>query len=191
MFRTLARNLYNVPLQQTLYNSIPRNYRNLSSSTPIISAMNVFEKSCYHNVDFKINENATAKEGVIRFSVLNIGCLAVVNNNKKLVGVFSKRDYIDKVAVVNRDCMTVKIKDICTISPNILFAKKTDTLDDCMNKMMFKNIRHLLILDEKDDSFIGMISIRDLIKEVNKKNHDIITRLSDFNIGKGAYFGSE
>jgi hypothetical protein len=24
-----------------------------------------------------------------------------------------------------------------------------------------------------------------------KKNHDVVTRLSDFKIGKGAYFGSE
>jgi hypothetical protein len=36
-----------------------------------------------------------------------------------------------------------------------------------------------------------MISIKDLIKEIMKKNDDLITRLSDFKIGKGAYFGSE
>jgi CBS domain containing-hemolysin-like protein len=60
-----------------------------------------------------------------------------------------------------------------------------------MNKMMFKDIRHLLILDDKKDEFVGMISIRDLIKEIMKKNSDTITRLSDFKIGKGAFFGSE
>jgi hypothetical protein len=30
-----------------------------------------------------------------------------------------------------------------------------------------------------------------LIKEIMKKNDDIVTRLSDFKIGKGAYFWSE
>jgi hypothetical protein len=60
-----------------------------------------------------------------------------------------------------------------------------------MNKMMFKDIRHLLVIDEKNEEFIGMISIKDLIKEIMNKNKDIITRLSDFKIGKGGYFGSE
>jgi CBS domain containing-hemolysin-like protein len=60
-----------------------------------------------------------------------------------------------------------------------------------MNKMMFKDIRHLLVVDDKNEEFIGMISIKDLIKEIIKKNDDIVTRLSDFKIGKGGYFGSE
>jgi hypothetical protein len=50
----------------------------------------------------------------------------------------------------------------------------------------------LLVCDDKEeDEFVGMISIKDLIKEINRKNEDTITRLSDFKIGKGAYFGSE
>jgi CBS domain containing-hemolysin-like protein len=60
-----------------------------------------------------------------------------------------------------------------------------------MSKMLFKDIRHLLVIDDKNEEFIGMISVKDLIKEIMKKNNDIITRLSDFKVGKGAYFGSE
>jgi CBS domain containing-hemolysin-like protein len=60
-----------------------------------------------------------------------------------------------------------------------------------MNKMMFKDIRHLLVIDDNNQDFIGMISIKDLIKEIMKKNEDTISRLSDFKIGKGAFFGSE
>ena len=46
-------------------------------------------------------------------------------------------------------------------------------------------------MDDKNEEFIGMISVRDLIKEMMKKNNDTITRLSDFKLGKGAFFGSE
>jgi Mg/Co/Ni transporter MgtE len=60
-----------------------------------------------------------------------------------------------------------------------------------MNKMMFKDIRHLLVIDDKNEEFIGMISIKDLIKEINQKNNETITRLTDFGMGKGAYFSSE
>jgi len=169
--------------------SPPNIYKNFSTNS--ISALGIFEKSCYHKIDFKISQTATVQEAVIRFSAFNIGCLAVTNENKKLVGVFSEGDFINRVASVGRNSETTLIKDVCTMSPNIIIAKKTDGLDDCMNKMMIKDLRHLLVVDDKDDDFIGMISIRDLIKEVNMKNKDVIARLSDFNIGKGAFFGSE
>jgi predicted transcriptional regulator len=166
--------------------------RNFSSINNIMktSAMNVFEKSCYHKIDFKINEDAPVKEAIQRFNAFNIGCLAVTNNNNKVVGVCSERDYISKVATLDNDIKEFKGKDICTYSP-IIIATKDDSLDSCMSKMLFKDIRHLLILDDKKDEFVGMISIKDLIKEIMKKNDDIITRLSDFKIGKGAFFGSE
>jgi predicted transcriptional regulator len=166
--------------------------RNLSSINNIMktSAMSVFEKSCYHKIDFKINEDAPVKEAIQRFNAFNIGCLAVTNTSNKVVGVCSERDYISKVAALDKNMKDVKVKDICTYSP-IIIATKDDSLDSCMSKMLFKDIRHLLILDDKKDEFVGLISIKDLIKEIMKKNDDIITRLSDFKIGKGAFFGSE
>jgi CBS domain-containing protein len=154
------------------------------------SALNVFEKSCYHRIDFKISEDASVKDAVSRFTTFNIGCLAVTDKNNKVVGVCSERDFITKVASYEKDVRQTKIKDICTYAP-IIIAKKDDSLETCMNKMMFKDIRHLLVVDDNNEEFIGMISIKDLIKEIIKKNDELIARLSDFKIGKGAYFGSE
>lgn len=156
-----------------------------------ISALNVFQKSCYYKIDFKISETATVKEAVTRFTAFNIGCLAVTDKANKVVGVCSERDFINKVASLDKPTTEVKVKDICTYGPSIIIAKKSDSLESCMNKMMFKDIRHLLVIDDNDEDFIGMISIKDLIKEIMKQNDDTITRLSDFKIGKGAYFGSE
>jgi len=160
----------------------------VNSST---TAMNVYKKSCYFKIDFKINEEMPVTEAVTRFSAFNIGCLAVTDKEEKVVGVFSERDLITKVCAQNKPLDYVKIKDVCTYSPNIIIAKKDDSLELCMSKMMFKDIRHLLVIDDKNEEFIGMISIKDLIKEIIKNKTDIITRLSDFKIGKGAYFGSE
>ena len=154
------------------------------------SALNVFEKSCYHKIDFKISEDASVKDAVNRFTAFNIGCLAVTDKDNKVVGVCSERDFISKVASYEKDLNKTKVKEICTYAP-IIIARKDDSLKTCMNKMMLKDIRHLLVVDEKNEEFIGMISIKDLIKEIIKKNDDIITRLSDFKMGKGGYFGSE
>ena len=155
------------------------------------TAMSVFKKSCYNKLDFKINEDKPLSEAVARFKVFNVGCLAVVDKDSALVGVLSKRDYIDKIAAVNKTHEGVKVKDICTYGNNVIVAKKDDSLESCMNKMTFKNIHHLLIVDEKNPKFIGMISMKDVIKDIMKDKEEVITRLTDFNIGRGAFFGSE
>jgi CBS domain-containing protein len=165
--------------------------RALSTITCSVSALSVFEKSCYRKVDFRISEDNSVKDAVVRFTAFNVGCLAVTDKNNKVVGVCSERDYINKVAALDKNPSEVRVKDICTYGPKIITANKTDSLDECMNKMMFKDIRHLLILDDKNPDFTGMISIRDLIREILKDKSDAITRLSDFKVGKGGFFGSE
>jgi predicted transcriptional regulator len=161
------------------------------NSKNVVSALSVFKTSCYNKVDFKINENDMASNAVKRFSAFNIGCLAVIDKKNNLVGVLSKRDYINKVSALGKDDTVTKIKDICSYTPNIIIANKNDTIEQCMHKMLFKDIHHLLVMDETKNDFIGMISMKDLIKEVMKDKDEIITRLTDFNLGKGGYFGSE
>jgi CBS domain-containing protein len=156
-----------------------------------VSAMSVFKNSCYHKIDFKINEDAPVNQAIQRFAAFNIGCLAVTDIKNNVVGVLSERDYINKIAAVGKSDNSTKIKEICTYGPNIIVARKNDTLEQCMSKMLFKDIRHLLIIDDKSEEFIGMISIKDLIKEIMKDKNDIITRLTDFGIGKGGFYGSE
>ena len=170
-------------------NFIKRNFT--SDNIKNLSAFKLFQQSCYHKIDFKINEESNVQEAVIRFNAFNIGCLAVTDKTNKVVGVCSERDYITKVAALGKFNNDIKVKDICTYGPNIIVARRDDNLEVCMQKMMFKDIRHLLIIDDKNDDFIGMISIKDLIKEIQKSNKEIITKLSDFSIGKGAFFGSE
>ena len=169
----------------------PSKHLNKRYNSSNISAISVFENSCYHKIDFKINHNDNVKVALNKFTAFNIGCLAVTDDTNKVIGVCSERDYIKKVSSIGKDIHNLKIKDICTIGPNIIIARKDDSLETCMRKMLFKDIRHLLIIDNNNDECLGMISIKDLIKETSKKNNDIITRLSDFKLGKGAYFGSE
>jgi len=63
--------------------------RKFSAIVTPVSAMEVFKKSCYHKIDFKINEDSPVQEAVNRFTAFNIGCLAVTDGNNKVVGVCS------------------------------------------------------------------------------------------------------
>jgi len=168
------------------------NFRRFSNKVKsYTNAYDIYKKSCYNKVDFIINEDKPIQEALHRFSVLNIGSLAVVDKNNSLYGVLSKRDYINKVAIYNKPNENIKVKDICTNGEHIILAKKDESIENCMQKMLFKNIHHLLIVDEKDKNFIGMISMKDIIEEIMKDKKETIRRLTDFNLGKGAFFGSE
>jgi CBS domain-containing protein len=129
------------------------------------------------------------QDAVVRFAAFDIGCLAVVDDSQKLVGLFSEGDYIKRVASVGKDSSTVALKDVCTHAPNILIAKPDDSLEQCMSKMHFKNIRHLIIVENMNIK--GLISIKDLFRETIIRNELLIKRLSNLYIGKGAFFGSE
>ena len=124
-----------------------------------VSALTVFNESCYHKIDFKIRDDRTANEAVKRFAAFNIGCLAVTDESDQVVGVVSERDYINQVSAVGKDDKKVTIRDICTYTPNVIIAKKDDTVEQCMNKMLFKDIRHLLVMDDSTNECVGMISI--------------------------------
>lgn len=160
--------------------------RNFSSN-----AQEIFTKSCYSKVDYRINENDNVQNAVVRFAANDIGCLAVVNNSDQLVGIFSEGDYIKRVASPEKEAAAIQIKEVCTHAPNILVAKPNDTLEDCMSKMHLKDIRHLVLVDDKNQKLEGLISIKDLFRETIIQDRQMIKRLSDFKIGKGAYFGSE
>jgi predicted transcriptional regulator len=162
--------------------------RLLSSQAKNVSAMSVFKNSCYHKIDFKINENDPVHHAIQKFTAFNIGCLAVTNPQNHVVGVLSERDYINKISALGKDDKKVKIREVCTYAP-IIIAKPNDTVEKCMKKMLIKDIRHLLVMDKME--CVGMISIKDLIKELMRNQNDIITRLSDFKTGKGGFFGSE
>jgi predicted transcriptional regulator len=165
--------------------------RFLSTNAKNISALSLFKNSCYHKIDFKINEENFANHAVKKFTAFNIGCLAVTNQHNHVVGVLSERDYIHKVSVLGKDDKNVKVKDICTYAPTMIIARQNDTIEQCMNKMLIKDIRHLLVVDEISNECVGMISVKDVVKEIMRDKNDIITRLSDFKSGKGGYFGSE
>lgn len=175
MFRSLIK-----PVLQTTIKS-PRHFT---------TASGIFRKSCYSKVDYKVNQNECVQQAVIRFAALDIGCVAVVDDEQKFVGLFSEGDFIKKVASSGKEATSIQLKEICTQAPNVLIVKPDDTLEDCMGMMHLKKIRHLPIIGENQE-LQGLISIKDLFVEQIHHNTDLIERLGNFKIGKGAFFGSE
>jgi len=127
---------------------------------------------------------------VQKFAAFDIGCLVVVDAKGDISGVVSERDYVSKIALLGRTSKETKVKEIATRSSNLVTAKPDDTIDSCMHKMLSKDTRHLPMVDA-DGKICGMLSIKDLVRSVLAEKEKTIQSLSDFALGKGAYYGSE
>lgn len=116
--------------------------------------------------------------------------LSYFNSTGKISGVISERDYVCKVALLGKKSKDCIVKEISTKSANLITASPSDTVSNCMAKMLMKDIRHLPLLDD-DGHVVGIVSIKDLVKAELKEKEDAIKTLSDFALGKGGHFGSE
>ncbi len=125
------------------------------------TASTAVEKSCYLKIDFKIREDAPVFEAIQRMAAHRIGALAVTSatDPKTVIGVVSERDYLSKVALLGKSSRTTKVAEIATMGANLVTVTEDEPVDDCMRKLLARDIRHLLVKD-KNGVVVSMFSIK-------------------------------
>lgn len=88
------------------------------------------------------------------------GCLLVLDNNGKLVGIFSERDLVLKVAGQNIDIKTTAIADYMTKDP--VCQPPDCTIAYALNLMSHGGFRHLPVIDA-NDTILGIVSTKDVV----------------------------
>jgi CBS domain-containing protein len=158
------------------------------------TAQSAVEKSCYLKIDFKVSETASVLEAIQRMAGHHIGCLAVTEGSDpkaKVIGVISERDYLCKVALLGKTAKATKVSEIMTHgAANLIVVDEDEPIDECMKKMLARDIRHLLVRNAKGD-IVSMLSIKDLVKVVVAKHQAVVQKLTDFALGKGAFYGAD
>jgi CBS domain-containing protein len=94
----------------------------------------------------------------------DIGALLVVDKRGKLVGIFSERDLLTKVAGLYASYADLPVQMFMTRNPEIVTAD--DTLAFALHKMDVGGYRHLPVL--QDDFPIGVISVRDMLRHITR-----------------------
>ncbi len=112
-----------------------------------------------------LGPEATVLEAAALMNERGIGSVVVIDDKKRLAGIFTERDVLRRVVAEQRDPATTKLADVMT-SPVACAAPHT-TLDEIRNVMRQRRIRHLPVADRK--RVVGMVSIGDL----NKAEHDV------------------
>lgn len=129
---------------------------------------------------FSITPDSTVYEALVLMAKHNTGALMVLNGNK-VEGIVSERDCVRKVDLVGKSSKTTKISEIMT--SKVVYIEASQPLEECMALMIDKNIRHLPVYDDKE--FLGLISVRDVLKEVVDVQKFMISQLEHYITGGG------
>ena len=100
----------------------------------------------------------------------------LICENDRLVGIFTERDYIHKVALHELSPHTTPVAEVMT--ERVLYVRPEQKINECMALMTDKHVRHLPVLDGQ--KVIGMVSIRDAIKDVIAEREFMIAQLENY-----------
>ncbi len=107
---------------------------------------------------------ATVSEAISTMLSSDIGALLIVDASGKLVGIFSERDLLSKVAGQVADYASRTVGEFMTADPETV--RPTDTLAFALHKMDGGGYRHLPVL--KDGQPLGMVSVRDMLRHITR-----------------------
>lgn len=103
--------------------------------------------------------SASIREAIEKMKSHRVGCV-LVEKKKRLVGVFSERDVLNKVAGQGVDIDRVKVSELMTRDPECL------TLDDgvayALNKMNVGGFRHIPLVDDSGKP-VGVVAMRNIV----------------------------
>ena len=127
------------------------------------------------NAVYSIGPDKSVYDALEELEENNLGSLIVVENGK-LIGVFTERDYARKVILKGRSSKETFVRDIMSSDP--IFVNPDNTIDECMQLMTDKFIRHLPVLE--NDELVGVISIGDIVKYIIDEKDFIIENLEHY-----------
>ena len=123
-----------------------------------------------------ISKNQSVRQALILMSEKNIGAIIIVDNNDFPIGIFSERDYARKIILKGKSSKDTLLDEVMT--KELITVTRDYKIDQCMEIMNEKRIRHLPVLENK--KIVGIISIGDVLKIMIKEQKELIDHLQKF-----------
>lgn len=108
---------------------------------------------------YSVAPDATVFDAISEMSNRNIGAMLVMKDGK-LAGIFTERDYLRLVILKGRSSRETPVTEI--MSRTVIYIEPDCAVDEALNIMTEKRIRHLPVLE--GNAVVGVVSIGDLVK---------------------------
>jgi CBS domain-containing protein len=127
-----------------------------------------------------ISPETTTLDALRFMTEKKVGALLVLEDGL-LVGIVSERDFVHRIAadrdlVLDQPISEYMTSKVFTVTPK-------NTIQDCMEIMTDKRIRHLPVFSE--ENLVGLISIGDVVKGIISEQTSLIRNLEDYIVGGG------
>jgi len=122
-----------------------------------------------------IQHNETAYAAMKFMAEKNAGALLVMGDDK-IVGILSERDCVRKLDVAGRSSRETRV--IAIMTEKVVYVERAQPLEEVMALMIDKNIRHMPVMD--GTRLMGIISMRDVLKEVIAQQKFLISQLEHY-----------
>jgi len=130
------------------------------------------------NQVFAVKPDAVVLEALKLMADKNTGAVLVINGDK-VTGILSERDCVRKLELAGKTAQNTKVSEIMT--GEVLYVDASQPLEECMAIMIDKNIRHLPVYES--GKLLGLISVRDVLKEVVDYQQFMISQLEHYISG--------
>ena len=132
------------------------------------------------NEIWSIAPDATVYDALQMMAEKSAGALLVMTGDQ-VNGILSERDCVRRIDLEGRTSRATKVQDIMT--GEVISVQVTEQLEECMAAMIEKNIRHLPVYE--GSQLLGLISVRDVLREVVDVQKSLIAQLERFITGGG------
>ena len=127
---------------------------------------------------FSVKPEAGVLDALELMAENNIGAVMVMIDDK-VAGILSERDCVRRLDLAGKTAGATRVQEIMTA--NVLYVEAGQSVEECMALMIDKNIRHLPVYE--NGKLLGLISVRDVLKEVVDYQKFMITQLEHYIAG--------
>lgn len=127
---------------------------------------------------WSIEASRSVYQAIEMMAEKGVGALPVLDDNARLAGIISERDYARKLILKNRSSRKTTVADIMTT--DVVCVGEETSIDKCMSLMIQKKIRHLPVID--GGTPVGIITVGDLLKFIIKTQSMTIEELESYII---------
>jgi CBS domain-containing protein len=130
-----------------------------------------------------INPDTSVFDALKIMAEKDIGALPVMEG-KKVVGIFSERDYARKVILEGKSSKNMPVSEI--MSTNLVLITPEQTTEQGLALMTAKHVRHLPVIQK--EKLVGFISIGDLVKSIIDEQNQIIDKMGKYIGEKSGWY---
>lgn len=116
-------------------------------------------------VALKVESFPSALDAIKLMIKNKVGSVAVVDIDKKPIGIVTERDILKKVAALSKSPKDIAVQDIMSFP--VVTIKAYDSIETAAAVMAKNKIKRLIVL-EQDGSLAGVLSITDIARKLAK-----------------------